>query len=165
MEFAEIHGTVSAMPRFRLKTVLALTAVVAVALLALVKPSVAWLVIMPLLGCIAGVFAVIRAITTPRERIFWLGLIVGVVAFGGCVVFVELMSAVLGGLQTVASTVGTWTWELIHGTKPSSAVSPRFNNLEVVSFTISLYFIVATLVSLVATLLAQYFMRVPDQGS
>jgi hypothetical protein len=149
------------MPRFRLFTVLVLTALFAIALLALVRPSVVWLIILPPLTCIALVFAAIRAITTPRERTFWLGLIVGLTAYGGCVLFVEL-TAVIGGPQTVSSTVGAWAWEYIHGTDPSQGRPQRFRNLEVVSFCISLYVVVGTLISFVATLLAQYVMRIRD---
>jgi hypothetical protein len=154
------------MPRFRITAILALTVVVAIALLALVQPSIAWLVILPPLASMGFVFAVIRAITFPSERIFWTGLIVGLVAYGGFVVFVELISAILSGPQTVATSFATWAWELVHGTAPNRGAGPgRFSSLEVVSFVVCLYFIVGVLLSLTATLLAQFVMRKRDQGS
>jgi hypothetical protein len=129
------------------------------------KPSVAWLLLLPPLACFVGVFAVIRAITTPSERIFWIGLLVGVVAFGGCLVFIELITAIVSGPETVSSIVARWTWEVIHGTDPSLSGSPRISNPSVVSLLISLYAIAAMQFSLIATLLAQYLMRERDPGS
>jgi hypothetical protein len=150
------------MPRFRLITVLALTKVFAIALLALVRPSVVWLFLWPPLACLAVVFAAIRAITTSRERLFWIGLIVGVTAYGGSVLFIELISAVNGGPETASSVVVALVWELIHGTEPSLRGPARRGDMEFVSFTISLHVFVTVLFSLIATLLAQYFMRSQD---
>jgi hypothetical protein len=154
------------MPRFRIKTILLLTVVVAIALLSLVRPSIAWLVILPPLASMGIVFAVIRAIAAPSERIFWTGLVVGVTAYGSCVLFVELISAILGGPQTVSASIAVWAWELIHGAPPNRTGGPgRFSSLEVVSFIVCLYFIVGVLLSVTATLLAQFLMRKQEQGA
>ncbi|HEX2473828.1 MAG TPA: hypothetical protein VHK01_03720, partial [Lacipirellulaceae bacterium] len=75
------------------------------------------------------------------------------------------IAAVVGGApQTISTIAGLWVWELIQGTEPPSPPG-RLRNLEFVSFVISLHVIVATLLSLVATVLAQSFMRVQDQRS
>jgi hypothetical protein len=156
------------MPRFRLLTVLGVTAVFAIALLALVRPSIVWLFIWPSLGCVTAVFATARAITTPRERIFWTGLVVGMCVYIGCVLFVEFIGAVIGGPGTPGALLSGWVWAFIHETEPQLRQGGRpFRNanFEMVGFAVTLYFFIGTLFSLVASLLAQAFMRDKDQRS
>jgi hypothetical protein len=157
------------MPRFRLLTVLGVTTVFAIALLALVRPSIVWLFIWPSLGCVTAVFATVRAITTPRERIFWTGLVVGMSVYVGCVLFVEFIAAVIGGPGTPGALLSGWVWAFIHETEPQlrQGGMPYRNaaNLEMASFAVTLYFFIGTLFTLAASLLAQAVMRDKNQPS
>jgi uncharacterized membrane protein len=166
LEFAEIHGTVSAMPRFQLRSLLTFITFIAVAMCALVRPSVYWSIAMPAFAAVLCVFGVYRAFVSPRERPLWTSFIAGLFAYGASVMFVRPFFMYDGRWDVWQNSFGEPVWKLLHGGVPRTTIIINGNSfVEFASFVISLHCILAVLVSLTAAVVFQFCFAKHYHGS
>jgi hypothetical protein len=165
LEFLENRGTVSAMPRFRLRSLLILFALAAVVLTALARPSLYWAAPLPVVALVICVYGVCRAVLLPTERAFWLSFLAGLFAYGATVIGVRLFFFSYGDWDDKTERFAEATaWQLLHGEVPWSF---QFSNVymphDYISFVLWLHFAFAILLSAVAAYAVQLLIRVRDQ--
>jgi len=149
------------MPKFTLRSLLVLTALIAVALLSLVKPSVAWLLLLPPLATIFCVYAFVRAVAKPPDQVWWISFLVGVAAFLFMVAYIELEGAILGNGPPPAmgtAQLGGLIWQVFHPNSPLPNNSGT-NEPEFASFCISLHMILAVACSAASTFVISRLRR------
>jgi len=157
LEFAAIHDTVSAMPQFRLRSLLMLFALVGVALFLLANPWPLWLVLLPPLLCIASGLAMARANISRRKRIYWSSFLISMIAYG--------FGAI--GIDLVFMSIGIWPYSLMGNSarvvwlvfNDGVQVPPTF---EYVTFVIYFHLFVAVLISAMTAFVAQSLIGEKD---
>jgi hypothetical protein len=140
------------MPRFRLRSLLALVAFVAVSLASLVRPSSYWSLAMPPMMTLICAFGVYRAVASSRSRALWASFIAALVSYCLTVVFLREL-----GWNQWTAYICAPLWHLIHGVVPVSSDVNGYSTLDLSNFSVSLHVICAVLISGIAALTAQKF--------
>jgi hypothetical protein len=153
------------MPQFRVRTLLLLTALVAIGLLSLVKPTALWLAAWPFIvsGMCVVVFA--RTAFSRRETVFWASFIIGMMTFLAMAAMVELIGALCGDSPPSLIARGSvWVWELLQNTPAPNTAPPGALAVtgELISFTVSLHVITAMVWSALITFAAQLLFTQRD---
>ena len=146
--------------RFTLRTLLALTFIVAAFSLPLAKPWGAWLIALPFMASVLAAYVVTRFILAPLpSRVFWGAFIVGVMIF--------LLAAMFVGSDIVpdyysAGQRGVWDerigaplWTMMHGNNAFRSNTRGVTINDYRAFKIFLVVDLALLTSATAALLAQ----------
>ena len=144
------------MPQFRIRSLLLVTVVVAVAMLSLARPSAEWLLAWPCL--VSGLIIVVVNQTLPisRNLLFWVSFVIGVMAFLTATIFVQLIAALTFAapsmeLNAIASTF----WQLFHGKPSPSPGNGRPASLEFAYFAVSVHMILSIVWSAALTFVTQ----------
>jgi len=152
------------MLQFRLRNLLILIGVYAVALNALAYPSIYWIILLPVVALLLCAFGVSRAVTLPSERVFWLSFLAGLLGYGltivGIRVFVFIMS--YGSWDPAQNHfVEAKAWTALHGEAPRvNSIINGHSIFDLISFIICLHASIALLLSLVTACIAESLRRV-----
>src|SRR4051794_6886 len=112
------------MPRFNLSTILFATAVAAVAMLSVVRPWAAWLLVWPLLISGLCIVLFVRAAPIQPKIAFWTSLALGTVLCLTLLGIADLISAISAdGPPEPLQPFYIWLWALFGHTEP--VTNPR----------------------------------------
>jgi hypothetical protein len=152
------------MPRFRLRSLLIVFALVAVVLTALARPSTYWAVSLPVIASVLCVYGVCRAVVLPTERAFWLSFLAGLFAYSATVIGVHYFFSFYSQAQDpIFEFVESATWRTLYGeTSWSFQMTNIYMPQDYVSFVLWLHFAFAILLSAVAAYGVQLLTRVRD---
>ena len=156
------------MPRFQVRGLLTLIAIVAVVLTALCRPSVYWVIGLPIAATIVSVAGVIRAALVPEKQTFWIAIFAGLTVYGltltGIWTLLWLMhypgwrpNTTFGYFYTLEGPL----WTALHGEVPqaNTITSQGYRLMDFVSFSIALHVALALLISTIVAFVAQHMMR------
>jgi hypothetical protein len=132
---------------FSMRTLFVVTAVAAISLLPIVKPSVWWAALFPAAACLATVrTASLYVPADDQLKAFWGPFTIGVAAYLAAVMFVGYV-AFLGEANFWGGVLTVRLWMLVHGDADSPDVTPY----DFVAFTVSVHLVIACVTSLLAT--------------
>jgi hypothetical protein len=170
LAFAWIHGKLSAMPRFRLRSLLLLIAFTAMALTALSRPSVYWAVFMPVIVMLLSVFGMCRAVSLPSKRVFWSSFLAGLFAYGASVIGIRILFKIWSENFDWTPQLEFWeesAWHALHGESPRvnlDLLPSGYTILDLLSFIVCLHVTIGITLSAIAAFIGDHLMRDRDQA-
>jgi hypothetical protein len=149
------------MPRFSLSTILFATAVTGLALLSVVRPWAAWLLVWPFLISGLCIVLFVRAAPIQPKIAFWSSVAVGTVLCLTLLAIAELISAIASDNRPEPlHSFHIWFWVLLGHTEPLA--NPK-RPVEFASFVLSLHVIFAAVWSAAVTVAAQLVFTRSDR--
>jgi hypothetical protein len=157
------------MPQFQVRGLLTLIAIVAVILTALCRPSVHWVIGLPIAATILSVAGAIRVALLPQKRTFWIAILAGLTVYGITLTGIWTLLWLMHYPGWRPNTIGYFYtverpfWSALHGEIPqaNSVTSQGYQLMDFVSFSIALHVALALLISAIVAFVAQYMMRRP----
>jgi hypothetical protein len=160
----------SAMPRFRLRSLLLLIAFTAMALTALSRPSLYWAIFMPVIVMMLSVFGMCRAVSLPSKRVFWSSFLAGLFAYGASVVAIRILFKIWSENFDWTPQLESWeefAWQALHGESPRvnlDLLPSGYTILDLLSFIVCLHVTIGISLSAIAAFIAERLTRVRDQA-
>jgi hypothetical protein len=170
LDFASIHGKVSAMPRFRLRSLLLLVTFAAMALAALSRPSLCWAIFMPVIVMTLTVFGMCRAVSLPSKRVFWSSFLAGLLAYGASVVGIRILFKIWSENFDWTPQLESWeefAWQALHGESPRvnlDLLPSGYTILDLLSFIVCLHVTIGISLSAIAAFIGERLTKIRHEA-